>query len=99
MAECTMRQRASGIWQLLRLRHWQFPIFLGLGVLEDLLSGAWTKCIAESNLLAVPITMAITFVAIFVLSKILLEKETWKSLRLWAYILGNALGTVIVVEF
>lgn len=98
MAECTMRQRASRIWQLLRLRHWQFPIFLGLGVLEDLLSGAWTKCIAESNLLAVPITIAITFVAVFVLSKIILD-NSWKSLRLWAYVLGNALGTVIVVEF
>lgn len=72
--------------------------FFVMGFGEDVLSAAYVSLVdAGSGVGSGLVAMLITFLAIFVLSEILIEPK-FLSLRLWAFAVGNFCGTYLIVE-
>ena len=72
--------------------------FFLMGMGEDVLSAGYVSSVdVGDGLLAGLIAMCITFLAVFALGKILLEPK-FLSMRLWAFAVGNLVGTWLVVS-
>jgi hypothetical protein len=83
----TVRRQLNPVWFFL----------MGLG--EDLLSASYVTLVDGGyGVMAGLVAMLITFLAIFALSRILLEPK-FLSMRLWLFALGNFCGTYSVVTF
>jgi hypothetical protein len=74
-------------------------LFFLMGLGEDILSSTYVRLVDSGcGVGAGLIAMGITFLAVFALSRILLEPK-FLSVRLWFFAMGNFCGTWTVVEY